>query len=149
MEKKLITDQPNEGGFYIHTSDGILKWLDLCEDFGGSALIQVKLGGKQIKSNAAISENGDHMYVLTNNPIEVPIKVINHGAEGVRNVKVNYVITGQVYEQRGVQDGGGLRQQVFHHPGYDARCIESGTGYFCYFSRNGSGQELCVYHHSR
>lgn len=99
-----ITDQPNEGGFYIHTSDGILKWLDLCEDFGGSALIQVKLGGKQIKSNAAISENGDHMYVLTNNPIEVPIKVINHGAEGVRNVKVNYVITGQVYEQRGVQD---------------------------------------------
>ena len=99
-----ITNQPKEGGFYIHTSDGILKWLDLSKDFGGSALIQVKLGGSKIKANAAVSENGDHIYVLTNKPIEVPLKVINHGAEGVKNVKVNYVIMGETYEQRGVQD---------------------------------------------
>ena len=90
-----ITDKVNEGGFYLHTSDGFLKWLDVAEGFGGSALIQVKLAGSTIKSNAAAIAQGETQYVKTGEAITVPVTVTNHGAKGIQSIDVAYSLAGQ------------------------------------------------------
>ena len=90
-----ITNKVNEGGFYLHTSDGFLKWLDVAEGFGGSALIQVKLAGSTIKSNAAAIAQGESQYVKTGEAITVPVTVTNHGAKGIQSIDVAYSLAGQ------------------------------------------------------
>ncbi len=90
-----ITDKVNEGGFYLHTSDGFLKWLDVAEGFGGSAIVQVKLAGSAIKSNAAAVADAEHQYVKTGESITVPLTVTNHGAKGIQSIDVTYSLAGQ------------------------------------------------------
>lgn len=90
-----ITNKVNEGGFYLHTSDGFLKWLDVAEGFGGSAMIQVTLAGSAIKANAAAVADSKPQYVKAGEAISVPVTVVNHGAKGIQKLDVLYSINGQ------------------------------------------------------
>jgi len=90
-----ITNKVAEGGFYLHTSDGFLKWLDVAEGFGGSSLIQVTLAGSTIKGNAASVADGDTQYVKTGDAFTVPVTIVNHGAKGIQSVDVLYSVAGQ------------------------------------------------------
>ena len=90
-----IISQQNEGGFYLHTSDGFLKWLDVTEGFGGSSLIQVQLAGSAIKANAVAVNDVAQQYVKTGEAISIPVTVVNHGAKGIQSFDVIYNVAGQ------------------------------------------------------
>ena len=90
-----IISQQNEGGFYLHTSDGFLKWLDVAEGFGGSSLIQVQLAGSAIKANAVAVNDVAQQYVMTGQAVSIPVTVVNHGAKGIQSFDVIYNVAGQ------------------------------------------------------
>jgi thiol-disulfide isomerase/thioredoxin len=89
-----VTPEVNEGGLYLHTSDGFLKWIDAAEGFGGSSIIQVTLAGNTIKSNAAAAEV-ESQFVMTGKEFTVPVTVTNHGAKGIQSFDVTYNIAGK------------------------------------------------------
>ena len=89
----------NEGGFYLHTSDGFLKWFDVSEGFNGSSIIQVKLAGSSIKANAASMAKGETVYVMTGQDFKVPVTVTNHGAKGIQSVDITYSLAGKTDTQ--------------------------------------------------
>ena len=89
----------NEGGFYLHTSDGFLKWFDVSEGFNGSSIIQVKLAGSSIKANAASMAKGETVYVMTGQDFTVPVTVTNHGAKGIQSVDITYSLAGKTDTQ--------------------------------------------------
>ena len=90
-----ITDQVNEGSFYLHTSDGFLKWLDVADLFGGSAIIQVTVAGQNVKANAVAVADGTTQYVLTGAETTLPVTVVNHGSNGIQSFDIEYCVAGQ------------------------------------------------------
>lgn len=90
-----VTDQVNDGGFYLHTSDGFLKWLDVADLFGGSSLITVKVAGSNLKSNAATLTGNDIKYVKSGEAFELPLTIVNLGAKGIQSVDVDFTVNGQ------------------------------------------------------
>ena len=90
-----ITDKVNNGGFYLHTSDGFLKWMDVTDIFGGSALITVSVAGSNLKANAVSLTDGNTTYVKSGEAFKLPITLVNHGAKGVQSVDVEYAVAGQ------------------------------------------------------
>ncbi|MBR4565639.1 MAG: hypothetical protein IKO17_01670 [Prevotella sp.] len=88
----------NDGGFYLHTSDGFLKWLDV-SDYMGSAAITVKLAGNAIKSDAATLTAHEQQYVMTGTAFTVPVTLTNYGANGIKSIDVTYSIGGKNGEQ--------------------------------------------------
>ena len=89
-----ITDQSHEGGFYLHTSAGYLKWLDVSEVYGGDAMITVKVTGSAVKDNAASLLLANEHYVQAGQPFTLPVALANHGANGVQSVEIRYAIAG-------------------------------------------------------
>ena len=98
-EPVIVTDQASEGGLYLHTSDGFLKWLDLGDLFGGSAAITVGLAGESIKANAAAVADGETTYALSGQQATVPVTIVNHGSNGIQSVEVGYNVAGQAGSQ--------------------------------------------------
>ena len=94
-----LTPEIHEGGFYLHTSDGFLKWIDAAEGLGGSSIIEVTLAGNTIKSNAAAVAEGQSQYVMTGEAFNVPVTVANHGANGIQSLDVSYSVAGQTGTQ--------------------------------------------------
>lgn len=94
-----VTDKIDEGGLYLHTSDGFLKWLDVADLFGGSALIQVKVAGANVKANAVAIADGQAQYVMTGQAVTVPVTVVNHGSKGIQSFDVEYSVAGQTGTQ--------------------------------------------------
>lgn len=90
-----IINEYNDGGFYLHTSDGILKWLDFGELSNASALVQIKVAGSNINSNAAVFATGERQYVKKDEPFTVPVTIVNQGSNGIQSVDVKYAIAGQ------------------------------------------------------
>ena len=95
----VVTDQASEGGLYLHTSDGFLKWLDLGDLFGGSAAITVGLAGENIKANAATVADGEDTYALSGQQTTIPVTVVNHGSNGIQSVELSYTVAGQAGSQ--------------------------------------------------
>ena len=95
----VVTDQTSEGGLYLHTSDGFLKWLDLGDLFGGSAAITVGLAGENIKANAATVADGEDTYALSGQQTTIPVTVVNHGSNGIQSVELSYTVAGQAGSQ--------------------------------------------------
>ena len=87
----VITKQ-NEGGYYLHTSDGVLKWLDFGELAGVSAMVQIKIAGSNVKGNAVVLVDGKSQYVKVGEAFKVPVNLINQGANGIQSVDVKYTI---------------------------------------------------------
>lgn len=94
-----LTPEIHEGGFYLHTSDGFLKWIDAAEGLGGSSIIEVTLAGNTIKSNAAAVAEGQSQYVMTGEAFNVPVTVANHGANGITSLDISYSVAGQTGTQ--------------------------------------------------
>ena len=94
-----VTPEVHEGGFYLHTSDGFLKWIDAAEGFGCSSILQVKLAGSSIKSNAVTVAEGESKYVLTGQEFTVPVTVTNHGANGIQSLDITYSLAGKTGSQ--------------------------------------------------
>ena len=90
-----VVTKYNDGGYYLHTSDGILKWLDFGQFTNSSAMIQIKVAGSTIKNNAAAIAQGETQYVKTGEAITVPVTVTNHGAKGIQSIDVAYSLAGQ------------------------------------------------------
>ncbi len=93
-----ISDQAKEDAFYLHTSDGFLKWLDVSEAFGGSSLISVTVVGSSIKGNAA-NVKGEQQYVMTGKAAEVPLTVVNLGGKSIESIDIQYTLAGQTSTQ--------------------------------------------------
>lgn len=89
-----ITDQMNDDGFYLHTSDGFLKWLNVSDIYNGSSMITVTVGGSNLKSDAASLEGNDTKYVKSGEAFELPLTIVNHGAKGIQSIDVEYSVNG-------------------------------------------------------
>ena len=94
-----VTPGVNEGGFYLHTSDGFLKWIDVAAGFGCSSILQVKLAGNSIKSNAAAVTDGESMFIMTGQDFTVPVTVTNYGAKGIQSLDITYSLAGKTDTQ--------------------------------------------------
>ncbi len=94
-----IVDQVTPFGFYIHSTACFLKWLDLSELAGGSACINVTLGGSLVKQNAVAPAEGDKTYVLTGSDISVSVPFVNHGSEGIKSLDLEYTFNGTTAQQ--------------------------------------------------
>lgn len=92
----VVSKGAKEGGLYLHTSDGFLKWLDASQIFDANSTIQVKLGGKVIKENAAGVVPAEPQYVMTGNQFTLPITVKNYGSNGIQSFDVKYTIGNEV-----------------------------------------------------
>jgi thiol-disulfide isomerase/thioredoxin len=89
----------NPGGFYIHTSQGFLKWLDVSELMGASSIIMVQVGGRNIQENAAAPQEGEMQYVMVGQPSEVNVVFANHGSKGIESLDVECTVNGQTVAQ--------------------------------------------------
>lgn len=90
-----VINKYNEGGYYLRTSDGILKWLDFGELSGVSAMVQIKVAGSSIKGNAAVLGDGETQYVKTGEAFKIPVTLVNQGSKGIQSVDVKYTIDGK------------------------------------------------------
>ena len=82
------------GGLCLHTSNGFLKWLDVSEQMGKTAMIQIVVSGKDVKGEAASPKAGELAYVKAGDPIEMPITFVNHGSNGIQSLDVEYTLNG-------------------------------------------------------
>lgn len=89
-----IVDEVKPAGFYVHSSTGILKWIDMSEMVGCSACINVTLGGSLVKANAVTPTEGENSYVLTGSDISVTLPFLSHGSEGVKSMDIEYTFNG-------------------------------------------------------
>ena len=94
-----IVDVVKPFGLYIHSTACFLKWLELSELVGGSACINVTLGGSQVKKNAVATIAGDKTYVLSGSDITVNVPFVNHGSEGIRSLDFEYTFNGVTSNQ--------------------------------------------------
>lgn len=86
-----------ESGMYIHMSRNLLKWEDLSNDAGMSAVIDVTVSGSNIADNAAAPVAGGNVFVKTGDAIAVTQEFVNHGAAGIQTLDVEYEFNGQTY----------------------------------------------------
>ena len=94
-----IVDEVKPNGFYIHSTACFLKWLEISELVGGSACINVTLGGSKVKLNAVAPVTGEKTYVLTNTDIAVNVPFVNHGSEGIKSLDFDYTFNGTTTSQ--------------------------------------------------
>jgi hypothetical protein len=95
-----ICDKPAQGGFYLHTSDGFLKWLDVSEGMGGSSLLTVDVIGSTIKGDAVVVAAGQTLYAKVGEPFTLPITLVNYGGNGAKSVVVAYEVAGLADSQQ-------------------------------------------------
>ena len=86
-------------GFYIHSTNSILKWMDLGEGLSTATLMEVKLGGSKVKTNAVMPLNGESMFVHTDTDIKTTLRLVNHGSAGISSVDVEYTLNGETAQQ--------------------------------------------------
>lgn len=103
-----VISQYNDGGYYLHTSDGILKWLDFGSLSGVSAMVQIKIAGSNVKSNSAVLAAGETLYVKTGEAYKVPVTLVNYGCNGIQSVDVKYTVAGQTATQHIAADVDGF-----------------------------------------
>ena len=86
---------PAQGGFYLHTSDGFLKWLDVSAGLGASSLLSVEIVGSSVKGDALAVADGDSKYVKTGEAFTLPLVLWNQGGNGVQSAVLSYEVAGQ------------------------------------------------------
>lgn len=87
-------DEVKTTGFYLHTSRGFLKWVNVADDLSASAVVSVTVSGSTIKKNAVAPLAGDMQYVKAGEAISVPVTFSNHGSEGITSLNVEYTLDG-------------------------------------------------------
>ena len=108
-----IINKYNDGGYYLHTSDGILKWLDFGELANASAMVQIKVAGSNIKGNAATFVDSTKQYIKKGEPFTIPVTLVNQGSNGIKSIDVKYTVAGQSDTQHiDIEVGGFLGKQA-------------------------------------
>ena len=92
-----VIDQVKESGMFIHMSRNLLKWTDLSQDAGMSAVIDVTVSGANIADNAVAPVAGGNVYAKTGDEITITQEFVNHGAAGIQTMDVEYKLNGQTY----------------------------------------------------
>lgn len=92
-----VIKEVKESGLYIHMSRNLLKWENLSEDAGMSAVIDVTVSGSTIADNAVAPVAGGNVYAKTGDEITVSQQFVNHGAAGIQSMDVEYTLNGQTY----------------------------------------------------
>ena len=90
----VVLGNGREGGMYLHTSQGFLKWIDISEPFDETAYIQLSISGSSVKENAASPREGDIQYAKAGETIPVDVTLVNHGAKGIQSVDMEFTING-------------------------------------------------------
>lgn len=90
-----VINEYNEGGYYLHTSDGILKWLDFGELAEVSAMVQITVAGSNVMSNAVSILSSESMFVKTGEAITLPVNIVNYGSKGVQSLDIVYSVNGK------------------------------------------------------
>lgn len=83
-----------EGGFYIHNTKTYRSWMDLSAEVGISAYIGVEISGSAIKDDAASPLANATTYVKAGEAINVTSTIVNHGANGIQSLDVDYTLNG-------------------------------------------------------
>ena len=94
-----IVSEVKPSGLFVHSTGGIMKWLDFSEIVGGSACINVTLGGSQVKENAVAPVDGQTVYVKAGEQATATIDFVNHGSEGIKSLDVEYDFNGLTQRQ--------------------------------------------------
>ena len=94
-----ILQSAKPSGLYIHTTNGFLKWLNIGDGLNIATLMEVKLGGSKVKTNAATPLAGESIFVHTGEDINTTISVVNHGSAGIKSVDVEYTLNGETAQQ--------------------------------------------------
>ena len=95
-----VIEQVKESGMYIHMSRNLLKWEDLSQDAGMSAVIEVTVSGSNIADNAVSPVPGSNIFAKVGDEISVTQEFVNHGAEGIQSMDVEYKLNGQTYTKQ-------------------------------------------------
>lgn len=87
-----VISQDNSGGFFMHTSKGFLKWLDVSWMFGANAVMQVTVSGRNVMENAVAPFGRETTYVRAKSGgnVDIDMDIENHGSKGVKSVDVEY-----------------------------------------------------------
>ena len=92
-------DQVKPSGLYVHMSRNLMKWTDLSQEAGMSAVIDVTVSGSNIADNAVAPVPGGNVYAKTGEDITMTQQFVNHGAAGIQSMEVEYTLNGQTYTQ--------------------------------------------------
>ena len=87
-----VCNSIEDGGFYLHTSDGFLKWMDVSEGLGASSLLSVEIVGSTVKGDALGVGGGDKKFVKTGEAFTLPLDIWNLGGNGVQSAVLSYQI---------------------------------------------------------
>jgi len=98
-EPVAVVRGATEGGFYIHTSDVYLKWLDMSSELGVTSLIEVVVSGASVPDHAAVAQPNLTAYVKAGEAYTVDTKVLNHGSQGISSLDIDYTINGATVSQ--------------------------------------------------
>lgn len=92
-----VIDEVKDSGFYLHMSRNLLKWTDLSEAAGMSAVIDVTVSGATIADNAVAPVATGNVYAKTGEDITFTQQFINYGAAGIQTLDLEYTINGNTY----------------------------------------------------
>lgn len=90
-----MVNEVSDEGFFLHTSAGFMKWLNLSDLLGVNAALQVTLGGSKVKTNAVAAKEGKETFVMANDPFDIQLDLTNHGASGAQSIDVEYAFADQ------------------------------------------------------
>ena len=85
----------HSGGFFLHTSKGFMKWLNLSYEFMVNSVIQVTVGGSKVKEYNVAAVNKEPTYVLAGSPVNLDVEFVNIGASEVNSIDFDYSLAGQ------------------------------------------------------
>ena len=96
-----VIAQDTPGGFFLHTSEGFLKWFDVSQMFGANAVMQVTVSGSKVYDNAASPLDGEQIYVKAQagKDLEINVDIENHGSEGIKSLDLEYAMAGNTGTQ--------------------------------------------------
>ncbi|MBR6179850.1 MAG: thioredoxin family protein [Prevotella sp.] len=90
-----VMDTKAYKGFFLHTSKGFMKWLNLSFEFMMNSVIQVTVGGSKVKEYNVVAASDMPTYVLAGSPIDVDLGFVNIGASEVNSVDFEYTLDGK------------------------------------------------------
>ncbi|MBO4820117.1 MAG: thioredoxin family protein [Prevotella sp.] len=90
-----VMDFWDSRGFFLHTSKGFMKWLNMSTVLWENSIIQVTLGGSKVKEFNVVAYDDAPTYVLTGSPIDVDLTLVNFGASEVNSIDFDYTLADQ------------------------------------------------------
>lgn len=106
----MLTDNPRDGGLFLHTSRTYRKWDDKSSSLKGNSAIQIIIA--KVPDHAVELCPIAAVDVRTNTEITIPCRIINKGSKGMTSIDYRCEIDGKTYENRlplpetGVRFGG-------------------------------------------